>query len=156
LGLGCSRGALERVYGPGSYLRMHGYSNWLDKTEDEALKLLWSGDGPPCPSRSPCLPCRTSPATTDSVCGWVLWLSMRSTEAKDAEISRLSSYRTQRECDLALAQAVTEQSKLPNRTKPDLPGVVITWLGKRGESPSRSLWWSCLPDVMDPRGLDHR
>jgi len=31
----------ERGYGPGSYARMRGTGNWLDKTEEEALKLLW-------------------------------------------------------------------------------------------------------------------
>ena len=39
LGLGCIRP--EKFYGPGSYDRMRGTSNWLDKTEAEALKLLW-------------------------------------------------------------------------------------------------------------------
>jgi len=39
LGLGCIRP--ERVYGAGSYKRMLSSGNWLDKTEDEALKLLW-------------------------------------------------------------------------------------------------------------------
>jgi hypothetical protein len=44
LSLGCSRGALERTYGAGKYEEWHGTGTWLDKTEDEALRLL-SGQG---------------------------------------------------------------------------------------------------------------
>ncbi len=43
IGLGCLRP--ERAYGTGSYARMSHTGNWLDKTEDEALKLLWGDRG---------------------------------------------------------------------------------------------------------------
>jgi len=48
--LGCNRGAIERVYGLEKYSEWIRTGNWLDKTEDEAMKLLWGDDGPPCPS----------------------------------------------------------------------------------------------------------
>jgi hypothetical protein len=152
IGLGCSRGAIEQVYGVEKYSEWIRTGNWLDKTEDEALKLLGGDEGPPCPSRSPCLACRTSPPTTDAVCGWVLWLTTKTGRyAKEAEVSRVSAYRTQPECDAVLAQTLTEQGKLDNRTVSKDYGEVITWLGKRGETLTQLQKWECLPDVMDPR-----
>ena len=153
---GCGRGAIERVYGAEKYQEWKGTGNWLDKTEDEAMKLLWGDMGPPCPSRSACLPCRTSPATTDGVCGWVLWLKTTAGRyAKEAEVSRVSDYRTHPECDRVLAKTLTEQGKLDNRTVSREYGEVITWLGKRGDAPTQIQKWECLPDVLDPRGADH-
>ena len=40
IGLGCSRGAIERIYGVEKYGEWRGTGNWLDKTEDEALRML--------------------------------------------------------------------------------------------------------------------
>jgi len=40
IGLGCQRGAIERFYGAEKYTEWISTGNWLDKTEDEALKLL--------------------------------------------------------------------------------------------------------------------
>jgi hypothetical protein len=102
------------------------------------MKLLWGDEGPPCPSRSPCLSCRTSPPTTDGVCGWVLWLTTKAGRyAKEAEVSKVNAYRTQPECDVVLAQTLTEQGKLDNRTVSKEYGEVITWFGKRGTGQRR-------------------
>ena len=152
IGLGCGRGEIERVYGVEKYSQWIRTGDWLDKTEDDAMKLLWGGEGPPCPSRSACLACRTAQPTTDAVCGWVLWLTTKAGRyAKDADVSRVNAYRTQPECDVVLAQELTEQGKLDNRTVSKEYGEVITWCGKRGEDPMRFQRWECLPDVMDPR-----
>jgi hypothetical protein len=161
LSLNCRKSVLERVYGAGKYEEWGKTGNWLDKSDDEAMKLLWGDEGPPCPSRSACLPCRASPAKTDGVCGWVLWLTPKAQRyAKEAEVSRVSGYHTKPECDRVLAQTLTEQGKLDNRFVSTVPwdyGEVITWPGKRGEAPpTRIQKWECLPDVMDPRGLDRR
>ena len=40
IGLGCSRDAIERIYGVEKYAEWRGTGNWLDKTEDEALSML--------------------------------------------------------------------------------------------------------------------
>jgi hypothetical protein len=155
--LGCNRDAIERVYGVEKYSEWIRAGDWLDKTEEQAVKLLWGDEGPPCPSRSACLPCRSSPVTTDGVCGWVLWLKTTAGRyTREAEVSRVSDYRTQPECNRVLAQTLSEQGKLDNRTVSKEYGEVITWLGKRGEAPMHIQKWECLPDVMDPRALHHR
>ncbi len=40
LALGCSRGALERIYGEGKYHAWRNTGTWLDKTEEEAHRML--------------------------------------------------------------------------------------------------------------------
>lgn len=40
LGLGCSRGAIERIHGVEKYSEWVRTGNWLDKSEDEVLRLL--------------------------------------------------------------------------------------------------------------------
>lgn len=40
IGLGCSRGTVERVYGSTKYLEWLKTGNWLDKSADEVAKLL--------------------------------------------------------------------------------------------------------------------
>ncbi len=117
------------------------------------MKLLWGDEGPPCPSRSACLACRTSPPTTDGVRGWVLWRTTKAGRyANEAEVSRVTSYRTQPECDVVLARTLMEQGKLDNRTVSTDYGEAITWLDKPGGTATQIQKWECLPDVMDPRG----
>jgi hypothetical protein len=40
LSMGCSRGAVERIYGAGKYTEWWRTGNWLDKTDEEARRLL--------------------------------------------------------------------------------------------------------------------
>jgi len=100
-------------------------------------------------------------ATASAQCAWVLWMTIGSGWTGISDVTRLSAFKSSRECEIAIPQMVASQMKIgPNRSGRSDAGVAFAWRGPRprpsNEEPITRYEWSCWPDTVDPRETKER
>src|SRR5262245_5465384 len=87
-------------------------------------------------------------ATASAECAWVLWMTIGSGYTAVSDVSRLTAFKTSRECEIAIAQMVNSRLKMGNnRTGRPEAGFIFEARGPRprppNEEPMTRYEWVC-------------